>query len=95
MIISHRSLLLNVRAISHMAAAKSRTVVRWTTKLDVLLGATTYREQITTAADVQTSVIWVPQFHDMGYAIAYSYIALVIHTVVVAACVLVVLGRSH
>ena len=93
MIISHRSLLLNVRAISHMAAAKSRTVVRWTTKLDVLLGATTYREQITTAADVQTSVIWVPQFHDMGYAIAYSYIALVIHAVMVAACV--VLGRSH
>lgn len=76
-----------------MAAAKSRTVVRRTTNLDVLLGATTYREQITTAVDVQTSVIWVPQFHDMGYAIAYSYIALVIHTVMVAVCV--VLGRSH
>ena len=76
-----------------MAAAKSRTVVRRTTNLDVLLGATTYREQIPTAVDVQTSVIWVPQFHDMGYAIAYSYIALVIHTVMVAVCV--VLGRSH
>ena len=76
-----------------MAAAKSRTVVRRTTNLDVLLGATTYREQIPTAVDVQTSVIWVPQFHDMGYAIAYACIALVIHTVMVAVCV--VLGRSH
>ena len=75
-----------------MAAAKSRTVVRWTTKLDVLLGATTYREQITTTADVQTSVIWVPQFHDMGFAHSIC-ITLVIHTVMVAVCV--VLGRSH
>ena len=76
-----------------MAAAKPRPVVRRTTKLDALLGAIAHREQIPTAADVQTSVIWVPQFHDMGYAIAYSYIALVIHTVMVAVCV--VLGRSH
>ena len=74
-----------------MAAAKSRPVVRRTTKLDALL--TAHREQIPTAAHVQTSVIWVPQFHDMGYAIAYSCITLVIHTVMVAVCV--VLGRSH
>lgn len=76
-----------------MAAAKSRPVVRRTTKLDALLGAIAHREQIPTAAHVQTSVIWVPQFHDMGYAIAYSCITLVIHTVMVAVCV--VLGRSH
>ena len=92
MIISHHSLLLNVRAISHMAAAKPRPVVRRTTKLDALLGAIAHREQIPTAADVQTSVIWVPQFHDMGYAHGIC-IALVIHTVMVVICV--VLGRSH